>query len=209
MKLALLGISGRTGLEVATLALSRGYTIQALARDPAKVKLVDSRLQIFQGDAREGTAVDRVVAGADAVVTALGPARGSFVLAAPATRNVLAAMRHHQVPTLVVLSGAAMRLEGEKVAHWRHRILLGLGRLLLGPVLRDKTDEVRLLEATSDIQWVLVRPPRLTNGRATGSYRADLAGPPSMSIARADLARFMLDQAERPTFARQAPFVSA
>ncbi len=209
MKLALLGVTGRTGGAVAELALERGHDVVALARHPERLTLSHPRLQVVAGDAREAEAVARIVTGADAVVAALGPARGSFVLAAKTTGNVITAMRANGIRTLVVLSGAAMAVPGDGRASLRHRILIGLGRVLLGPVLRDKQAEIALLMATADLDWVHARPPRLTSGPGAVRYEANTLALVSTSIARRDLARFMLDQAERPTFVRQAPFVSA
>ncbi|MFO0748597.1 MAG: NAD(P)H-binding protein [Myxococcota bacterium] len=209
MKLALLGLTGRTGGEVARLALSRGHEVRALARNPAAVPHRPSpSLVIVPGDARDPAAVDALVAGCDAVVIALGPARRSFVVAQASTANVIRAMRAHGLKTLVVLSGAAMRMPGDRPS-LRHRLLIALGRVLAAPIVRDKEAEVALLRATDDLDWVLVRPPRLTRARGRGDYRASATELAATHIARADLARFMLDQAETPTFARQAPFVSA
>ena len=50
----------------------------------------------------------------------------------------------------------------------------------------------------SGLDWTLVRPSRLTDGPATGLYRAGpgQALPDARPIARADVAAYVLDQLE-------------
>ena len=62
----------------------------------------------------------------------------------------------------------------------------------------------------STLDWVIVRPPRLTNARRTGTYRsgediqATLVVP---RVSRADLAEFMLRQLNGDTYVRRTPAV--
>ncbi|MFJ5100812.1 NAD(P)H-binding protein [Streptomyces sp. NPDC088554] len=66
----------------------------------------------------------------------------------------------------------------------------------------------RILRA-GDLERTSVRPPRLTNGAGRGTYRhAVEAGPPGSAIARADVARAMLDFVPVETTVRHAVGVS-
>jgi putative NADH-flavin reductase len=49
--------------------------------------------------------------------------------------------------------------------------------------------------AASNLDWTIVRPPRLTRGPRTGRFRfeKDHLPPSGRSISRADLAHFLLD----------------
>ena len=60
---------------------------------------------------------------------------------------------------------------------------------------------------TDDLDWTIVRPPRLTNGKKTGSYRVALRYVPKggIQISRADLADFMLAQVGQDAYIRQIP----
>jgi putative NADH-flavin reductase len=55
------------------------------------------------------------------------------------------------------------------------------------------------------LEWTVVRPPRLTNGPLTRRYRvADGEIPPAgYVISRADVAEFMINEAETPAHIRQ------
>jgi len=57
----------------------------------------------------------------------------------------------------------------------------------------------------SDLDWTIVRPPRLTNGPVTGRYRIEDDRMPrgGSSVSRADVAHFLLDELERGAHVRR------
>src|SRR5256885_10003585 len=69
MKVALIGATGFVGSAVLKELLQRGHEVVALVRDPAKLA-AQPRLQAVQADVLDAAAVQRAVAGADAVVRA-------------------------------------------------------------------------------------------------------------------------------------------
>jgi putative NADH-flavin reductase len=73
MNLTVLGATGGTGRQVVEEALAGGHQVTALARDPGKLGLQNPRLRVVQGSIQEASAVEEAIAGADAVVSALGP----------------------------------------------------------------------------------------------------------------------------------------
>src|SRR5256885_14512202 len=66
MKVALIGATGFVGSAVLKELLQRGHEVVALVRDPAKLA-AQPRLQAVQADVLDAAAVQRAVAGADAV----------------------------------------------------------------------------------------------------------------------------------------------
>src|SRR5260370_30039263 len=68
MKVALIGATGFVGSAVLKELLQRGHEVVALVRDPAKLA-AQPRLQAVQADVLDAAAVQRAVAGADAVVS--------------------------------------------------------------------------------------------------------------------------------------------
>ncbi len=109
MKLGLFGATGRVGTRVLDYALADGHSITALARDPSRL---DARagLHVIAGDVHDVDAVARTLAGADAVISALGNAG----LAAPGTalsagmRNIAAAMTAAGVPRVLSVAGGGI-----------------------------------------------------------------------------------------------------
>ena len=60
----------------------------------------------------------------------------------------------------------------------------------------------------SGLSWTIVHPPKLTNGRRTGTYRSgeDVAVTSFLpSISRADVAEFMVRQLTNETYVRGRP----
>jgi putative NADH-flavin reductase len=94
------------------------------------------------------------------------------------------------------------------------RQLSRLGRYLVVPLLLRKVAADHELKEgiirQSTLDWVLVRPPRLTNGRQTGAYRSGEYIEATMTvprISRADLAGFMLHQIHDGSYVCRAPAV--
>ena len=116
MNLALFGATGFIGDAVLKEALARGHVVRALARDPSRLSPA-ARLEVVKGDVRDGAAVERVVTGADAVISTLGVRRGVHVAPdylANAMRMILESMRRHGVSRIVAISGAGITLPGER-----------------------------------------------------------------------------------------------
>ena len=62
----------------------------------------------------------------------------------------------------------------------------------------------------SGLQWTIVRPPTLTNGKRRTSFRSGENIKTTgfiTTISRADVAEFMLSQLRMNTFLRKAPLV--
>jgi hypothetical protein len=80
-------------------------------------------------------------------------------------------------------------------------------------VLRNVVADHAIKEATierSSLDWVIVRPPRLTNGLPTGKYRSgeDIkARRMSAPISRADVADFMLKLLIDDAYVHRAPAI--
>ena len=107
----------------------------------------------------------------------------------------------------VGVSGAGIDVPGDRKSA-RDRLISALVRRFGGEAVRDKAVE-RELWAASDLDWTLVRPPRLVDGPATGRLEhAAHRSPRRTSLPRADLAAFVADLVERSQYVRQAPLVA-
>jgi hypothetical protein len=81
-------------------------------------------------------------------------------------------------------------------------------KLFVPKILNDAIAHAQVLK-DSNLDWVIIRGPRLTDGETKGHYRVGWVGVnASTHIARADLADFILKQVEDATFVRKMPFVS-
>ena len=132
-------------------------------------------------------------AGRDAVLSALGPrGRGSDpTVNSRGIRAALAAMQATGTRRIVAVSAAPVGpAEGPLV--YRAAVQPLLWRFF-GAHYSDLAEMERLLRE-SGLDWTVVRPPRLTDGRATGrrrTAREGMAG--GLRVSRADVAAAMLD----------------
>lgn len=209
MKIAIFGGTGRTGRHVVEQALAAGHDVVALTRDPQKLASAGQRLTVVQGDARDAAAVARVVAGAEAVVSVLGPTSNRAERAVTeATRNILAAMTQHGIRRLVLSTGAGVRDPNDAPGPV-DRLIGVLLKLVSRNVYEDMAGAVDVVRA-SDVDWTIVRVPMLTDGPRSGRVAAAYVGKGTgMRISRADLAAFLLEQVEDRRFVRQAPAISS
>ncbi len=208
MKIAVIGATGRTGRPLVEELLGRGHTVSALVRDAAKWGAPDDRLTLVTGDSRDRDALRTLVAGADAVVSALGPTAREDSLHTDTARALVAVMPEAGVRRFVGVSGAGIDVPGDRKAP-SAKVISALIQRLGGPVVRDKPAEYEVF-AASDLDWTLVRPPRLADGAATGRLEHDAhRSTRSTKMTRADLAAFLADTVEKQLYVRQAPFVAS
>jgi uncharacterized protein YbjT (DUF2867 family) len=208
MKVLVLGATGGTGRLIVRFALSKGYSVAALVRSKAHATNLPGA-DLIEGDARDEATLLKALEGCDAVVSSLGtglsPLR-EVTLLSSATHALVSAMTRSAVRRLVCITGMGA---GDSRGHGGFlydRLFLPL---LLRNVYKDKDRQEALIRA-SLLDWIIVRPTILTDDVARGSVRAftDLPGFHGGRIARADVARFVVDQLVTDTWLRQTPLIS-
>ncbi|MDT0166425.1 NAD(P)H-binding protein [Actinotalea sp. AC32] len=206
MRIALLGATGRTGAHVLDRALDAGHEVTALVRDPARLARRDG-VEVVVGDARDRDALARLVAGADVVVSALGPVAKDPTLHQETARTLVEVMTAAGVRRFVGISGAGVDVPGDRKSR-RDRLISALIQRVGGAVVADKPAELAVW-VSSGLDWTLVRPPRLVDGPATGRVEHDAHRSPRRTrITRADLARFLVDQVTDSRYLGAAPLVA-
>jgi len=203
--ITVIGASGETGRQAVARALAAGHRVTAVVRRPDVIEPANRLRVVVVPNLTVASNVDRVIAGSDAVISALGPSvKGPTSVCTEGVRAVLAAMGRTGVRRLVAVSAYGA---GES----RDRSLYS--RLLWAAVaekMRDKNGMEQLIRA-SDAEWTIGRPPALRSGPYTGSYRAgtDLKVRLTTRISRADLADFLLCEAVAPAWVGQTPVIAA
>ncbi len=203
MRLALMGASGRIGGHVLAWALTSGHQVTALARNPQALTPA-AGLTVMAGDATDAAAVAQTVAGAGAVLSALGP-RGtkSPALLADGRRHLVTAMDEAGCRRLVCVSAAGAFIQADPDTGF-------LIKAILPRVLAKPFADVRAMEAAiraSDLDWTLIRASRLVNTALSGRYRVRPDFPPrgGGKISRADVAHFMAAVLTDGSWLREAP----
>lgn len=207
-RILILGATGGTGRLIVSQALARGHDVAVLVRSAEKARDLGG-VTVIVGDARDEAALRQALKGRDAVVSALGTPVSPFrevTLLSSATKALITAMKAEGVRRLVVITGVGA---GDSVGHGGFLYDKLIFPLLLKNVYADKNRQEAIIR-DSGLDWVLVRPTILSNKPGRGDVRAftDLSHFHGGSIARADVARFVLDQVEGDAWLRQAPLIA-
>ena len=206
MKILVLGASQGTGALCVKAALAAGHAVTAFARTPSKLDLTHGQLTKVTGDFHDAASVRAAVKGHDAVIICASSSSLKGFKETPdyfsrGTKFCIDAMKENGVKRLVVLSANGVG-DSYAAASWFQRTFL-IARLLKYPY-RDHAVQERLTRE-SGLEFVIARPTRLTNGEANGRYTRS-AAPVSVpsSISRADVAAFLVESCESPTFVGKA-----
>lgn len=207
MNIAVIGATGRTGALLVAELLRRGHTVSVLVRSPDKLGDLRDRVRVVTGDSRADKVLDDLLTGAEAVVSALGPTAKEATLHRDTALALIPAMQRAGVRRFVGVSGAGIDVPGDAKAP-SAKVISWLIQRLGGAVVADKPAEYAAF-ARSDVDWTLVRPPRLQDTPGTGRLEHDAhRSTRSTKISRADLATFLVDVVESNLYVRQAPFVA-
>jgi putative NADH-flavin reductase len=209
MNILVVGGTGGTGRAIVGQALEQGHHVTVLVRDPAKMKITHERLTSLKGNVLDVDSVDRAVRGNDAVVSALGHKRWfipSSILS-EGTRNIVSAMERHGVKRCICETSLGVGTSRGRLGLYYTLFVIPF---IVFFYFRDKLRQERIIK-NSSLDWVIVRPGRLTNGPKRGRYRhGDNVGSYFLTvhISRADVADFMLRQLTDNTYVRQTPGVA-
>jgi len=208
MKIVIFGASGGAGLKVAEQALNAGHHVTAFVRNPSKLGIQHQNLNIFQGDVMDADTVNKAIAGQEAVISVLGPTRPPVPhMMETAAKNIVAGMQAHGIRRIVSTTGAGVRQPEDQPKFIDHFIAFLLN-LLAKEVVLDSAENVKVIQS-SDLDWTIVRFPRLTDGTHTGKYRVGYVGKDSSSqISRADGADFVLKELVEKKWLQKLPVVS-
>ncbi|MBB3773327.1 uncharacterized protein YbjT (DUF2867 family) [Angulomicrobium tetraedrale] len=208
MKILVLGATGATGRLIVGKAVAKGYTVVALVRSKAKAADL-AGAELVEGDARDTAALTSAIAGCDAVVSSLGTAISPFrkvTLLSTATRALVGIMAQQNIRRLVCITGLGA---GDSRGHggfFYDRLFLPL---MLRTVYEDKDRQEDAIRA-STLDWIIIRPTVLNDKPARGGIKAltDLSGVHGGTIARADVADFVVQQVTADMWLRKAPLIT-
>ena len=208
MKLAILGATGSTGKLLVQQALGAGHHVVAFARTPSKLGIEHEHLDMVQGDVQDAEQVANAIAGTEAVLSVLGPTSNEPAYeVSRGMVNILAAMEKHGVRRLIQTVGAGVGDSRDEPGLF-DRMIKVLLKLASRHVFEDMVRVNDIIRA-SDLDWTLVRVPMLTDEPPAGDVKVGYLGKGVGSrISRADIAAFMLKQADSDTYLRQAPVIS-
>jgi putative NADH-flavin reductase len=215
MNITVFGATGGTGACLLRQALAAGHRVTAVVRDPARLALpgeplageppagqpsgrepssgrtataAPPRLEVITADVMDPAAIGPAVAGADAVLSAIGPhGSGPTTVSQDSAAAIIAAMHAGGARRLIIVSGSVVTDVGDDP------FLRLVKPLIRRTQLRHVCADMRRAEEEvrgSGLDWTIMRPPRLTDKPAAGTYRTAIDRNLSReyTISRADLA---------------------
>lgn len=209
MKIVLLAATGQAGRTILSELISRGHDVTAVARSPDQLP---KSIHCVQDDLSNANRIAEIIAGADAVVSAYGPAKDDTRYFSDVsytdqltsvTGRVIDAVYKTQVPRLLVVGGCGSLEVSPGVSvlnsgHWPEQFV---------PIATSHMKAFAALRA-SEINWTYFSPPMLiAPGVRTGKFRlggdqliTDEQGKSWVSFE--DYAVALVDELERPAHER-------
>ena len=192
MRVLVFGATGKTGGLVVDCALAKGHEVTVLVRDAGKFG--KDGVRVLAGDATKPDDVLRAVQGQDAIIEAIGGTTPykTTSLESTSVRNMIDAMKTESVRRLIVVSMMGIGESRAQAPFWYKY-------LLMPTFLHGSTKDKTLMEeevGRSELNYVIARPPILTDDPPTGTVTVLGSGTIGHTITRADLANFLVDQLE-------------
>ncbi len=189
MTIAVFGANGNVGNKFVNQALEAGYKVRAFVRSASKFKHLDNpNVDIVEGDATNYNDVERAVAGSDVVVSCLGNVKKNHIMYAAHNNILNAASKQSKIPRCILISTI-----GCGGTSWVVKQLL---TSIVGKTSIDDYEKAdKRIRDEKKVPFILVRPYALTDKDGKGKYYATKKqkGTFMKPIARADVAKFMLD----------------
>ncbi|MEL6615954.1 MAG: NAD(P)H-binding protein [Bacteroidota bacterium] len=216
MNLLVLGASGGCGTWLCRLASQRGHRVRALVR-PSTPFDPPEGVEVVRGEVLRDGVLDRALDGCDAVLSALGIKRTSplnpwSALASPpdlttrVAERLVEAMPANGVRRVVAISAGGVA-DSRQDVHPLFRWLIEHSNMAAS--YADLAGMESVL-ASSDLDWMAVRPTTLTPGGPTGRVHAVSQYGLLARIPRSDVATWMLDAVEAPgAFEERTPMIAS
>jgi putative NADH-flavin reductase len=210
MKIAVLGSTGFVGKILIHKAVAAGYEVKTLVRNPDKLNDISDNIEITVGSVFDPSALETTIVGTEAVLSTIGPPRrnpGNPELYEKVMKDIVRIMDKHGIKRYIHIGGAAH--QGGENETWNFdRKFLRLFLTLFGKnILIAKHLEWEVLKS-SDLDWTLIRPPRIANETASGNIFVDEKNLKSLKVSVEDLTDFILQQISSNEWIRKAPLIS-
>jgi putative NADH-flavin reductase len=207
MKLVVLGATGGTGIEFVRESLKRGHAVTALVRNPARLSEFQGRIRVEEGNLLDRGALAKVLENHNAVLSGFGPrvpiAKSDAHLLEQFAAALTGAIEDARVRRLVIISTAFLFKDSIVPPTYL------LGKLLFPSVVTDSAALEETVQESS-AEWTIVRPPQLTDGPMTGTYRERIGHLPRLGfkISRADVAHYFVKAIEKSDVVRKIVGIS-
>lgn len=208
MNITIIGASAGVGLETVKRALQRKHKVTTLSRSDISLPS-NANLITLKGSATNKTDLKKSIENADAVIVALGTGTSTKATTLYSDFAKLLVEVQQETNTeipFIILTGFGAGESGKYNSFFMRLIF----NLLLKAVYADKTKMEEII-SQSKMKWEIVRPGQLKDKPLTEKYRVEntlFKGINIGGINRADVADFLVKQAENPTESLKYPALS-
>ncbi|XP_054454244.1 flavin reductase (NADPH) [Anoplopoma fimbria] len=179
---AIFGATGMTGLATLPQAVTAGYNVTVLVRDPAKLPADHKAARVVVGDVLNKEDVKKTMEGQDAAVIILGTRNNlsPTTVMSEGTRNIIEAMKARGICKVVGCMSSFLLWDRSKVPP----------RLV--PVTEDH-DRMYAMLKSSGLDYVAVMPPHIADDLPlTESYMTAENMLKGRAISKHDLGHFFV-----------------
>jgi nucleoside-diphosphate-sugar epimerase len=198
VKLVIFGANGPTGRQATEQAIAEGHMVTAVTRRPEDFPLSDPQLRVVGADVLDSVAVERAVAGQEAVISTLGVpySRNPVTVYSGGITHITRAMTKHGVRRLVcVTSTVLFGVEAPGEGFFFRKVLEPFIVRFIGRTVYDDMRRMEEIVCGSDHEWTVIRPGGLFDTNAVSDYRVSTSRLPGRFTSRADLGNALLRQA--------------
>jgi putative NADH-flavin reductase len=203
MNITIIGASAGLGLETVKRGLGRNHSITTLSRTGIEIE-ENSSLNVIIGDATNKADLLNSIQGADALIVTLGTGKNmkATTLFSDFAKLIVEIHSENKIAVPIIFVSGFGAGESKNYVSWLVRLFL---KYMLMDVYADKTKMEEII-THSDLNWTVVRPGRLLDKPLTEKYRTEnklFKGINIGGINRADVADFLIKQAEKQTELKQ------
>ena len=208
MKVLVIASSRRIRRQLIEQAHVEGHEVTALEGKLPRFRWRRPKYRVVEGDVLKERSLAPAVAGQDAVLCWLTQkaTRQPTTYLWEGTANLIRTMERQGVRRLICISACGA---GDSRGHCGFFYDKIIQPLFLKQVFEDRDRQEELIRGTQ-LDWVIVRPARLSNGKSRGQYMVltDLRNFRARRIALVDAVEFALKQLSNNFYIFQAPVVT-
>ena len=164
------GATGQTGKHFTAQALNDGNRVRVLARNPAKLTSTSPNLEIHHGSITDSPDLDRLLDGADFVVSLLGDAQRQKTqkINTAFVRDLVPAMRRQGVSRFLYQAGGLSAPPDRKLPPALWAIRNTIARSHIGQHEDNEAVMRYLADEAMDIEWMVHRAGIGSDGASKG-----------------------------------------
>ena len=217
MRIVVLGGTGPCGILLIEEALAAKHIVVVYARNPQKLPAHLNEhpdVTIIKGELEDSKTLDTALAGADAVLSALGPSFGN-PSGTPIARGyaaLLEVMRRQGVKRLIALGTPSIKDEHHDKFSTVYSMMVTAVSYGARSAYKDIVAVGEVIRASEDIDWTIVRVPVLKNERnreVRAGYIGDGEAGAGYTLARLGFAVFVLRELEKGEWIKRSPLITS